>query len=179
MKALLLNGSPRKGNTYAALSAIEEGLRTIEGMEIENIILQEKKMAPCMACDVCRGNGGNCVIGDEGNEIIEKFYEADIVVFGTPVYWWGISAQLKIFVDRMYSKGEGNLGNKNVALVVTGGDGLENIQYELIFKQFRSIARYLDWKIVFEKAFSAYATDELAGDSEKMAELTELGKSLK
>ena len=48
MKALLLNGSPRKGNTYAALSAIEEGLRTIEGMEIENIILQEKKMAPCM-----------------------------------------------------------------------------------------------------------------------------------
>ena len=72
MKALLLNGSPRKGNIFAALGAIEEGLKTINGLEVENIRLQEMNIAPCMGCDACKGNGGSCIIGDDGNDIIEK-----------------------------------------------------------------------------------------------------------
>ena len=179
MKALLINGSPRKGNTYAALAAIEEGLKSAGGVEIDNIVLQEKKIAPCMACEACRGNGGNCVIGDDGNDLIEKLYHADIVVLGSPVYWWGVSAQMKLFLDRMYSKGEGNLSNKKLGIVITGGDSLENVQYDLISRQLRAIAKYLDWEVVFEKCYSAYAEDEIAGDEAKTAELTELGKRLK
>ena len=138
MKALLVNGSPRKGNTYAALSAIEEGLRSAGGVEIDNIVLQDQKIAPCMACDACRGNGGNCVIGDDGNDLIEKLYHADILVLGSPVYWWGVTAQLKLFLDRMYSKGEGKLTNKKLGIVITGGDGLQNVQYDLISGQLRA-----------------------------------------
>ncbi len=179
MKALLVNGSPRKGNTYAALSAIEEGLRSAGGVEIDNIVLQDQKIAPCMACDACRGNGGNCVIGDDGNDLIEKLYHADILVLGSPVYWWGVTAQLKLFLDRMYSKGEGKLTNTKRGIVITGGDGLQTVQYELISGQLRAIAKYLDWEVVFEKRYSAYATDEIAGDEAKIAELTELGKRLK
>lgn len=179
MKALILNGSPRKGNIFAALGAVEEGLKTINGIEIDNIRIQGKKIAPCMGCDACKGNGGNCVIGDDGNEIIEKLYAADIIIFGTPVYWWGMTAQLKLVLDRMYSKSEGKLGDKKIGLIVIGGDDTGNIQYDLISKQFESIAKYLDWKIVFNEKFSAYAADELANNEEKLALFTELGKKFK
>ena len=74
MKALLLNGSPRKGNIFAALGAIEEGLETINGLEVENIRLQEMNIAPCMGCDACKGNGGSCIIGDDA-EGSKKYYE--------------------------------------------------------------------------------------------------------
>ena len=179
MKALLLNGSPRKGNIFAALGAIEEGLETINGLEVENIRLQEMNIAPCMGCDACKGNGGSCIIGDDGNVIIEKLYEADILIFGTPVYWWGMTAQLKIVLDRMYSKSQGKLGDKKIGYVIIGGDDTSNIQYELISKQFDSIAKYLDWKVVFAEKYSAYGKDEIADNQEKMDYFRELGKNFK
>ena len=179
MKALLLNGSPRKGNIFAALGAIEEGLETINGLEVENIRLQEMNIAPCMGCDACKGNGGSCIIGDDGNDIIEKLYEADILIFGTPVYWWGMTAQLKIVLDRMYSKSVGKLGDKKIGYVILGCDDTSNIQYELISKQFDSIAKYLDWKVVFAEKYSAYGKDEIADNQEKMDYFRELGKNFK
>ena len=90
-----------------------------------------------------------------------------------------MTAQLKIVLDRMYSKSEGKLGDKKIGYVISGGEDTSNIQYELISKQFDSIAKYLDWKVVFAEKYSAYGKDEIADNQEKMDYFRELGKNFK
>ena len=106
MKVLMVNGSPRgKGNTKAALEAVADGIK--EGLkpeELEIYDVSKHKLSACLACDGCKKNGGTCVQPDDTAELIQKIYDADILVFGTPVYFWGMSAQLKMVVDKLYSK---------------------------------------------------------------------------
>ena len=177
MKALLLNGSPRKGNIFAALGAIEEGLETINGLEVENIRLQEMNIAPCMGCDACKGNGGSCIIGDDGNDIIEKLYEADILIFGTPVYWWGMTAQLKLAIDRLYADSS-VLKGKPIGLIVTGADALDSPQYRLIREQFQCMADYVGFTLAFSKSISAGNPGEVRSQPDLLREIRDLGKSL-
>ena len=62
----------------------------------------EQKIGFCRACDGCMRNGGTCVLKDDMNEILKMFQEADVLVLATPVYFYGISAQMKTFIDRTY-----------------------------------------------------------------------------
>ena len=103
MNILFLNGSPRHhGNTRAALQtmkAILEDGNTVEALDVCTL-----KLSGCCACDGCKQNGGHCVCPDESDAVIQKIVQADAVIFGTPVYWWGMSAQLKMVVDKFYSQ---------------------------------------------------------------------------
>ena len=64
MKKLILNGSPRQGNTVAAINAFMGG----EDKDFEIINLKAKKIAPCKACLFCK-NEGNCIDKDDTNEV--------------------------------------------------------------------------------------------------------------
>ena len=103
MNILILNGSPRHhGNTHAALQtmkAILEDGNTVDVLDVCNL-----KLNGCCACDSCKRNGGHCICPDKSDEVIQKIVQADAVIFGTPVYWWGMSAQLKMVVDKFYSQ---------------------------------------------------------------------------
>ena len=63
-----------------------------------------------------------------------------MILFATPVYWWGMSAQLKLIIDKCYCR-ELQLKNKKVDTIVVGGSPVDSIQYELIDKQFDCMAR--------------------------------------
>ncbi len=65
-----------------------------------------------------------------------------MIIFATPVYWWGISAQLKLIIDKCYCK-DLHLKNKKVGVLVVGADSVDSIRYELIHKQFQCMADYL------------------------------------
>ena len=56
----------------------------------------------CKACDVCMKNNGTCVQQDDMAEVLESFKKADVLVLATPVYFYGICAQMKTFIDRTY-----------------------------------------------------------------------------
>ena len=99
MKKLILNGSPRQGNTVAAINAFTGGADN----DFEIINLKAKKIAPCKACLFCQ-NEGNCIDKDDTNEVIAKIEEADFILFATPVYWWGMTAQLKLAIDKLYAR---------------------------------------------------------------------------
>ena len=86
MKVLLLNGSPRKGNTYAALEAVKKDLENVSDIQVKEIIASDVNVSPCIACESC-GSGNGCVFDDDTNDVIEAVVEADAVVFATPVYW--------------------------------------------------------------------------------------------
>lgn len=177
MKTLILNGSPRKGNTLLALEAIKEGIeKNVQG-EVELLDITKYKVAGCIACDYCRKNEGNCLTKDDGQMLAEKILEADIVIFGSPVYWWGISAQLKLVIDRMYMKGESGLvREKKVGIVAVGAAELDDPEYEIISKQFKCICDYLGWELVIDESISAATPGDLEKDIEKLEYLKTLYK---
>ena len=130
MNVLILNGSPRKnGNTSNALRAIEDGLKARHTVESLNVY--DFTFKPCRNCDACKRNGGSCVMPDDTVPIINKVAAADLVIFGSPVYWWGISAQLKDVVDKFYSRDDASAKptlrtKKKIGIVACGADALSN-----------------------------------------------------
>lgn len=180
MKVLLLNGSPRKGNTLAALESIAEGIKENLNAEVELLDVTKYNVAGCLACDYCGTHKGKCVNQkDDGQMLADKMEAADVIIFGTPVYWWGISAQLKSVLDRMYMKKfEAEKKNKKVGIVGVGADSLENEEYELISRQFKCICEFVGWDLVIDKSISAYGRDEVRNNQELVKELKDIWKAL-
>ena len=182
MNILILNGSPRNNsNTLHALSTIERDIKqnTPHSVEIINVI--DIKVGGCIACDLCPDNGGNCVRSDDSSDIMNKVLAADMVIFGTPVYWWGVSSQLKAVIDKFYSKTEAfktQKIKKKYALVVVGADAVSAKQYQIISDQFTCIGNFLGWGKVFESFFAAHKAGELEKSKEANAELAEIWKKI-
>lgn len=174
MKIVIVNGSPRKGNTYSAINALVEGAK--DNNDIEVIDSYKLKISPCVACGTCECYKG-CVAKDDSNPTVDKLVNADMIIFATPVYWWGITAQIKLVIDKCYCKGA-LLKNKKVGVIAIGGSPTTNVQYELIEKQFQCIGDYLDWDIKFHKSFFASEKDDLLKNESAMKELKALGKEI-
>ena len=174
MKIVIINGSARKGNTLTAINAFIKGAS--EKNEIEIIEPDKLNIAPCKGCGVCQCSKG-CVDKDDTNPTIDKIAAADMILFATPVYWWGMSAQLKLVIDKCYCRGL-QLKNKKVGTIVVGGSPVDSIQYELIDKQFDCMAKYLSWDMLFNKSYYATARDELEKNKNSMNELEGIGKNL-
>ncbi|WDP90283.1 MAG: flavodoxin family protein [Desulfobacter sp.] len=105
MKILCLQGSARKkGNTAQALKWAEEEL-TAMGHEVENIYLTAKELKGCLGCAACKKKPEEvgCVQKDDIPGILEKMVDAQAVIFASPLYFWGVTAQLKAVIDRTYS----------------------------------------------------------------------------
>ena len=175
MKIIVINGSARKGNTLTAINAFVKGAG--EKNEIEIIAPDKLNISPCMGCGVCQCHKG-CVAKDDTNPTIDKIAAADMILFATPVYWWGMTGQLKLVIDQCYCRGM-QMKGKKVGFIVVGGASTDNIQYELIGKQFECMAEYLSWDILFSKSYSANGKDELAENADVMEELETLGKNVK
>lgn len=174
MKILVINGSARKGNTLTAIEAFAKGASGKH--EVEVIAPDKLQIAPCKGCDACECYKG-CIDRDDTNPTIDKLTEAGMILFATPVYWWGITAQMKLVIDKCYCRGM-QLKEKKVGAIVIGGAPTDGIQYELIRKQFECMAQYLSWDMVFHKSYSANATDELAKNEAVIRELEQLGASV-
>ena len=102
MKILSIVGSPRvNGNTRFLAQTFCDGARST-GCEIEEVILNQKKIHGCIHCDACL-EAGVCSIKDDQAEIIEKMRAADGFVLSSPVYCFSVTAQMKAFFDRTYS----------------------------------------------------------------------------
>ena len=174
VKIVIINGSARKGNTLTAIQAFTDGIT--EENEIEIIAPEKLNIAPCKGCGVCQCSKG-CVDKDDTNPTIDKIVSADVIVFATPVYWWGMSAQLKLIIDKCYCKGL-HLKNKKIGVLVVGAALTDSIQYELINMQFKCMAEYLSWNVLFQKSYSASDRTDLSQNAEVIAELKELGNNL-
>jgi len=99
MKVLGLVGSNRKdGNTNTLVDRILEGART-KGHETSKVFLADRRISPIGDCSACRKTG-HCSIEDDFDALMEEVLESDCIIFGTPLYWFGPSAQMKAFIDR-------------------------------------------------------------------------------
>ena len=100
-KVLGIVGSPRRGgNTETLVDAVLAGAEEA-GAQVEKVLLRDLEIAPCLACDGCQGTGA-CVQEDDMAPLLTKMQASQIWVLGTPIYWWGPTAQFKAFLDRWY-----------------------------------------------------------------------------
>lgn len=103
MKLLIILGSPRKnGNSELLAQRVAEGFSD-KGGEVEYIRLNTLKMRPCQGCGGCEGKGV-CVLKDDLSGLYHTVDTADRLLLTSPVYFYGLSAQCKIFGDRMQAK---------------------------------------------------------------------------
>jgi len=103
MKITVISSSPRKEGTTALL--VQEFIRGAEevGHEVFRFDAAFEKIAPCSACEQCKATKPICVHNDSMEKLYPEILGADCIVFVTPLYYFGMSAQLKLAIDRLYS----------------------------------------------------------------------------
>ena len=110
MKILAINGSHRgrRGCTQLLLDKLSE-VATSTGAEFETIVLTEKKINSCIACGFCGKpeTMGHCIYEteDDVKGIFDVMRAADIIVYGSPVYVFGLTGRMKTFLDRFNCTG--------------------------------------------------------------------------
>jgi multimeric flavodoxin WrbA len=147
IRVLGIVGSPRKkGNTSVLVDQVLKGAESVDG-ETTKLMLRDLKIKPCIACDKCR-RMGVCTHDDDMEKILKLMKKSDVWVFGTPVYWWGPSAQMKTFIDRWYQAVDRlkMMENKRVILVIPFGDDKERTADHVV-GMFRDSLNYLDKEI--------------------------------
>ena len=98
-KILGIMGSPRmNGNTHILVNKILKGAED-NGASTEIIFLKDMDIKECDGCHTC-WKGKDCSKKDDMNNIYPKIIDSDVIVFGTPVYWYGPTALMKAFIDR-------------------------------------------------------------------------------
>ena len=117
MKVLAISSSPRlHGNSDFLCDQFLKGAAEA-GHTVEKIRLAEMEIAPCSACNACQ-SGGVCVKKDGMADTLEKTISADIIVLATPVYFYSMSAQMKIFIDRCFARFQ-EIKGKDFYFIVT------------------------------------------------------------
>jgi len=98
-KILAVVGSPRRnGNTHILVSKIAEGAR-MNAAKVDELFLGDLVIKECDGCHIC-WNGKECSKKDDMHSIYPKIIQSDVIIFGTPVYWYGPTALMKAFIDR-------------------------------------------------------------------------------
>lgn len=144
-RIVVLSGSPRKGgNTELLVNSFVEGARVHN--DVEAISIREYKVNPCTGCNACRtGSAQRCVQKDDMGKVFKKLSDADILVIASPVYFYGVSAQLKALIDRFHSPERNSLNLKGLALLLVGADTIPKL-FDSIIAQYRLTLEYFKMK---------------------------------
>jgi len=149
MKVLAVVGSPRKGgNTDILVSRIAEGARA-GGAQVEIIRLSDLHIRECDGCQAC-WRGRPCSKDDDMRRLYPKIAASDVIVFGTPVYWYGPTALIKAFVDRfVYFNCEANrpmVRGKRAAVAVVLEEASEST-WRPVVEFFEKSLAYLEMEL--------------------------------
>jgi multimeric flavodoxin WrbA len=182
-QVLVILGSPRrKGNSSTLAARISRGAKSA-GAEVETVFLQDLKISPCRGCNTCqKPDSKGCANQDDMQKIYPKLIKADAWVIASPVYWFNMSAQTKIFMDRCYALtayAQNPFVGKRIAIAMSYGDvdpfssGCVNA-----LRAFQDAFRYAGAKIAGMVYGSATEAGEIANNEALMQEAEELGKRL-
>lgn len=175
MKVLLINGSPNKeGCTYTALREIVSELEK-EGIDTELVHIGAKPVRGCTACGKC--GGGRCVFNDDiVNHLLDLSEQADAYIFGTPVYYAGVSGSMTAVLDRFFYAGD-NHAYKPGAAVVSCRRGGATAAFDQLNKYFTisnmPVVSSQYWNMVHGNT-----PEEVVQDKEGLQIMRTLGKNM-
>lgn len=128
--AVVLFGSPRKkGNTAELARPVIATLKG-KGWGVRTLYLNDMNIRPCQGCYTCLP-AGVCRIQDDMKDVRKYIMESDLIVYATPIYWFGPSGQLKLAMDRSIAFMDGNFtsrvkGKKAITLTTFGDDNMDS-----------------------------------------------------
>ncbi|MFC1896262.1 flavodoxin family protein [Thermodesulfobacteriota bacterium] len=181
-KVVVLLGSPRKkGNSAILAERIIRGAESA-GAHVETFHLNSMNISPCQSCYACqKKDSQGCAVDDDMQRIYPRLLEADAWVIASPVYWFNMSAQTKIFMDRCFALMAygSDAFRKRIAIAMSYGDtdpftsGCINA-----LRTFQDSFRYAGAKIVGMVYGSALDAGQIESDRGALERAEKLGRKL-
>lgn len=143
MKIVVLEGSPnRRGSTHILADCFRQGAEEV-GHRVEGIDVAHANIHPCTGCVRC-GYEGPCAQKDDVAAIREKILNADMLVFATPLYYYGMSAQLKTMIDR-FCAFNGSIQRKHMkSALLTVAWNSDDWTFDALEAHYKTLVRYLN-----------------------------------
>ncbi|MFL0196569.1 flavodoxin family protein [Clostridium sp. WILCCON 0269] len=155
MKVMGFIASPRKeGNTAWIVNEILEGAKE-QGAEIQSWYFSDLDIKPCQSCYGCKQGHGGCIINDDMQKLYDAIEHNDAIVLGSPVYMGQMSAQAKIFTDRLFARfsprfsphfKEENAAKKKLVLVFNQGNP-DSSMFQVYFDYTKSMFQLLEFDV--------------------------------
>ena len=143
MKIVVLEGSPnRNGSTHILADCFRQGAEEA-GHTVELIDVAHADIHPCTGCIHC-GYEGPCVQKDDVEGIRRKILDADMLVFVTPLYYYGMSAQLKALVDRFCAFNSSIQGKHRKSALIAAAWNSDGWTFEALEAHYKTLVRYLN-----------------------------------
>lgn len=177
MKVLILYGSSRRGGNSEALAD-----HLTRGLDCTRIYLAEKRITPII--DKRHDPAGFSPVDDDQDALIEQMLSHDVIVFATPLYWYGMSGQMKLFVDR-WSQSlrdrridfKNGMAGKKAYAVIVGGDGVRVKALPLV-QQFQYIFDFMKMEFAGYVIGKGGQPGEVLNDERALADADALRREL-
>ena len=182
-KVLIMLGSPRKkGNSATLAEQIALGAQSA-GAEVESLFLHEMNIQPCQSCYACQTpDSQGCAIDDAMQPVYGKLIESYAWVIAGPVYWFTMSAQTKVFMDRCFALtayDKNGFKDKRIGIAMAYGDSDPfNSGCVNALRSFQDAYNYVGAKLVGMVYGSALGAGDIAANEALMEEAKKLGKKL-
>ena len=178
MKIVVINSSPhsetQSTSRYLA-QRFTEGAKSA-GHEIFTFDAANEETHPCKGCDTC-GMNGPCIFKDAiETKLMPQMLEADLLVLVTPLYYFGMSAQLKIIVDRFYSRTTKLSGKKSMIMATAWNSN--DWTMEALQNHYETLVRYMDWTDVGQVWATGCGSRSLVERSEFGEQAYKIGANL-
>jgi len=177
MNILALIGSPRKGSNTDLL--VDEALKGAQdrGHSHNKIYLYNFEISPCIDCRKCKTDDCVCIIKDDMHLIYPKLEVADLIIFGTPNYWYGPTAKMKLLIDRMRPYvASWKLKDKKAVVITPAQEGPDACGP--LIEMFRMTFDHLKIKFTAKILATAYERSEIRKDPDALVDAYHLGTSL-
>ena len=143
---VVIAGSPRKGMYSDRLAEAYSSRK--ENSEI--IYARSLKAGPCKACEYCHGKGnGICVQKDDMADALERIRKADEIALFSPIYWWQVTSQMKLVIDRLYAMDHKEWEGKKLTVVLNGAAEDDDREFAFLRNLFKEMADYLKLDFTF------------------------------
>lgn len=173
MRIEIIIGSPRKnGNTFLLANALIDSMKN--RYTYANITyLYDYTTNPCIDCRNCKKGSFTCNIKDDTHIVYSKLEYADIIIFGTPIYWYGATGKMKLLIDRLrpYFMNR-KLAGKKAALIIAAGEGKNDSL--LTIEMFKNVFKTLGIIYMGEVVTKAYDVGDAYYDANASDSINQL-----
>ena len=143
MNVVVLQGSPNvDGSTATLARAFARGAREA-GYAVEVVDVAALDIAPCTGCVAC-GYGGPCALTDDFDGVREQILSADMLVLATPLYYYGMTAQLKAAIDRFCSANPRISGKRLKSALLAVAWNADGWTFDALEAHYDTLVRYLN-----------------------------------
>ena len=174
----VLTGSPRiGGNTDLLADAFVRGAEEA-GHTVTVYHTARRTIAGCTDCKYCFGHSGECRIRDDMQEIYTALRQPGLLILASPVYWYGLTGQLKAAMDRLFAGARNPFPITGIGLLLTAGSS-DPRDAAPVIAHFETVAGRMGWEnIGLVTAFGVRAPGEIAAHP-SLQSAYEFGKSIR